>query len=106
MRGEYLEDNVQEVPIEIMPNIKGLERGKILWMIANDETKFPVAIRDITKDAVTTDYNHPMEGKDLTFDVDLIAMGSRGLNALNEFALGSVSHKVITHATCPALVVK
>lgn len=70
--GEYLEDNVEEVPIEVMPNIKGLERGKILWMIADDETKFPVTVRDITGSAVTLDYNHPMAGKDLTFDVEIL----------------------------------
>ena len=38
--------------------------------------------------------------------VDLIVIGSRGLNALQEFAIGSVSHKVIKHSTCPTLVVK
>ena len=39
-------------------------------------------------------------------DADLIVIGSRGLNALQEFAIGSVSHKVIKHSTCPTLVVK
>ena len=39
-------------------------------------------------------------------DVDLIVIGSRGLNALQELALGSVSHKVIVSAACPVLVVK
>ena len=34
---------------------------------------------------------------------DLLVMG---LGALREFALGSVSHKVLTHAKCPVLVVK
>lgn len=37
---------------------------------------------------------------------DLLVIGSRGLNALQEFAIGSVSHKVIKHAKCPVLVVK
>lgn len=39
-------------------------------------------------------------------DADLIVIGSRGLNALQEFAIGSVSHKVIKHSKCPTLVVK
>ena len=39
-------------------------------------------------------------------DIDLVIVGSRGLNALQEFAIGSVSHKVIKHCPCPVLVVK
>lgn len=38
--------------------------------------------------------------------IDLIVIGSRGLNALQEFVLGSVSHKVVKRAGCPVLVVK
>lgn len=38
--------------------------------------------------------------------IDLIVIGSRGLNALQEFVLGSVSHKVVKRASCPVLVVK
>lgn len=39
-------------------------------------------------------------------NADLVVIGSRGLNALQEFAIGSVSHKVIKHVKCPILVVK
>lgn len=38
--------------------------------------------------------------------VDLVVIGSRGLNALQEMVLGSVSHKVMKRVQCPALVVK
>jgi nucleotide-binding universal stress UspA family protein len=37
---------------------------------------------------------------------DLIVIGSRGLNALQELVLGSVSHKVAKKAHCPVLIVK
>jgi nucleotide-binding universal stress UspA family protein len=39
-------------------------------------------------------------------NVDLIVIGSRGLNSLQELVLGSVSHKVMKHVNCPALIVK
>ena len=36
----------------------------------------------------------------------LLVVGSKGLDALDRFMLGSVSTKLIQHATCPVLVVK
>ncbi|OAS19702.1 universal stress protein [Paenibacillus oryzisoli] len=37
---------------------------------------------------------------------DLIVVGSRGLNSLGEFVLGSVSHNVVQHAPIPVLIIK
>ncbi|WLR43315.1 universal stress protein [Bacillus carboniphilus] len=37
---------------------------------------------------------------------DCIIMGSRGLNALNEVLLGSVSHKILHDSSCPVLLIK
>jgi nucleotide-binding universal stress UspA family protein len=37
---------------------------------------------------------------------DCIVIGSRGLNNLQSFLLGSVSHKVAKRADCPVLIVK
>lgn len=70
--GEYRENLVGEIPMDAMPNIKGLERGKIIWIIDDDEKKVPVTVKDITEDAVTIDYNHPLAGNDLSFDVEII----------------------------------
>ncbi len=70
--GEYLEDRIDDVPMDVMPNIKGLEIGKVIWMIGEDEEKFPVTVRELTSKNVKLDYNHPLAGKDLTFDVEII----------------------------------
>jgi nucleotide-binding universal stress UspA family protein len=37
---------------------------------------------------------------------DLIIMGSRGLSAIKEWMLGSVSHNVIQHARMPVMIMK
>lgn len=37
---------------------------------------------------------------------DLLVVGSRGMGRIAEFALGSVSHRVLTHAVCSTLIVK
>jgi nucleotide-binding universal stress UspA family protein len=39
-------------------------------------------------------------------EVDLIVCGTRGLGEIKSFFLGSVSHKLLEHATCPCLLVK
>lgn len=36
----------------------------------------------------------------------VIIMGSRGLGTIAEMVLGSTSHKVVSHALCPVLIVR
>ncbi|WP_152656707.1 universal stress protein [Oceanobacillus sp. CFH 90083] len=38
--------------------------------------------------------------------VDLVVIGSRGLNKFQEMVIGSVSHKVMKRVQCPAVIVK
>lgn len=37
---------------------------------------------------------------------DMLLIGSRGLNKMQEFVLGSVSHKVMKRVACPVMIVK
>lgn len=41
-----------------------------------------------------------------TVAADLIVVGARGRSRVTELVLGSVSHRVVTHASCPTLIVK
>jgi len=36
----------------------------------------------------------------------VIVMGSRGMSTIAELVLGSTSHKVVSHAPCPVLIVR
>lgn len=38
--------------------------------------------------------------------IDMLIIGSRGLNMIQEFVMGSVSHKVVKYSTAPVLIVK
>lgn len=40
------------------------------------------------------------------YNADLIVMGSRGLGPLKGLFMGSVSSYIVSHSTCPALIVK
>lgn len=37
---------------------------------------------------------------------NIIVMGSRGMSTMAELVLGSTSHKVVSHASCPVLIVR
>ena len=39
-------------------------------------------------------------------EVDLVIIGSRGLNSLQEMVLGSLSHKAVKRVKCPTTIVK
>ncbi|MBU9714860.1 universal stress protein [Evansella tamaricis] len=39
-------------------------------------------------------------------EYDIVVIGSRGLNPLQEMVLGSVSHKVAKRVNCPVLIIK
>jgi nucleotide-binding universal stress UspA family protein len=41
-----------------------------------------------------------------TRDSTVIVMGSRGMSAIAELVLGSTSHKVVSHAPCPVLIIR
>jgi nucleotide-binding universal stress UspA family protein len=43
---------------------------------------------------------------EISKDADLLVIGSRGLGAFKEFALGSVSHDCARHAQCPLVIVR
>jgi nucleotide-binding universal stress UspA family protein len=87
------------------------------WNTAEIDDKYKSRLKDIEK--MAEDSNVAYDTKILHGDpgpaivefanknkFDVIVIGSRGLNGLQEFVLGSVSHKVAKRANCPVLIVK
>lgn len=71
--GEYLDDLLESVPVEQVP-LKNIEIGMRVMLTGDDGEKYPVTIQNITSEEVTFDMNHPLAGKDLTFEVEILSV--------------------------------
>ncbi|MCX7611116.1 MAG: peptidylprolyl isomerase [Ignavibacterium sp.] len=70
--GEYNEDIVQVVGKEEFPPEFILEVGMQYIASTSEGTKMPFTITEVGDDEVTIDFNHPLAGKDLTFEIELL----------------------------------
>ena len=70
--GEYNEDAVQAVGKENFPEDFILEAG-MEYMASNpDGVQMPFIITNVEDETVTVDFNHPLAGKNLHFDLELL----------------------------------
>ncbi|MSA62400.1 hypothetical protein GKE55_11370 [Gordonibacter pamelaeae] len=70
--GEYLEGHVAKIPLEQIP-VNDVKVGKrIMLSSSEDGAPMPATVLDITDGLVTFDLNHPLAGKSLTFEVELL----------------------------------
>ncbi|RME20820.1 MAG: peptidylprolyl isomerase [Candidatus Zixiibacteriota bacterium] len=72
--GAHREDMVAQVPLDRMPADLTPEVGQRLQASQADGSVLEVVITDVGADTVTIDGNHPLAGKQLTFDIELIAI--------------------------------
>ncbi|MBN2160342.1 MAG: FKBP-type peptidyl-prolyl cis-trans isomerase [Spirochaetes bacterium] len=68
--GHYNSDLRITLPADKFPD--GVQIGKEYILQLNESEDLPVSVIDISKDKVTVDGNHPLAGKDLIFDVELL----------------------------------
>lgn len=70
--GEYLEDFTQQIPEEQIP-VRDLAPGKRVWLASSDDgAPMPATVIEVEDGVVTFDMNHPLAGKSLTFEVEII----------------------------------
>ena len=73
--GERVDEMVAVVERTEIPADLVLEVGNQLEVTQQDGNVFPVIITEVTESNVTLDANHPLAGKELTFDLRLVAIG-------------------------------
>ena len=70
--GPVQQDMIMEFPKTQFPPDMVPEIGLQLSMSNNEGQQFPVTIIDVKDEVVVLDANHPLAGKDLTFDLELV----------------------------------
>lgn len=70
--GEAKPELIQEVPLVQVPNGDQLPVGQTIYMYGPDGQPMPVQVVKIEDGVVTFDMNHPMAGKALNFEIELV----------------------------------
>ena len=70
--GEYSDEYVQEVPKANFQGVDNIEAGMQFQSQTDDGHVMLVTVRDVQDDIVIVDANHPLAGKTLHFDVEVV----------------------------------
>jgi peptidylprolyl isomerase len=70
--GPHRDDMVGEVPREEFPEDITLKVGQQLGVKRTDGGTSIVTVLSVSDNTVTIDFNHPLAGKDLTFEIELV----------------------------------
>ncbi|MEQ3363320.1 FKBP-type peptidyl-prolyl cis-trans isomerase [Raoultibacter massiliensis] len=71
--GDYSEERVEKSPMYAIPNAKDIKVGKLFYFITDEGLRFPAKVTEINEGVATVDFNHPLAGEDLTFEIELVA---------------------------------
>lgn len=63
-----------EIPRDKLPKDPEPKPGMMLVMKAPDGNQIPARIAKVSSDKVTIDVNHPLAGKDLTFEIKIVGI--------------------------------
>ncbi|MEG0460924.1 MAG: FKBP-type peptidyl-prolyl cis-trans isomerase, partial [Gordonibacter sp.] len=70
--GEYLESHTAKIPIEQIP-VDNIAVGKRIWLSSSEDgAPMPATVLEIEGSVALFDLNHPLAGKNLTFEVELL----------------------------------
>ena len=72
--GSHDPARVQAVPRDQIPDHIPTEPGTQLQMQTPQGQAIPVTVTDVNDSEITLDANHPLAGKTLTFDVELVSV--------------------------------
>lgn len=72
--GEHIPENVVSMPRSNVPENIEVAVGTMLNMHNEGGQVIQVQVTELSDESITLDANHPLAGKDLTFDLELVAI--------------------------------
>lgn len=70
--GEASDQNIVPFPKDQLPEGMNPSVGEMLTMTTQTGQPVQVVVKEVTEDSIILDANHPMAGKDLNFDIELV----------------------------------
>lgn len=75
--GDRMEEAVQEIPLSAFGD-QIPEQGWAVELQAPDGSRLAATILDVGEESATLDFNHPLAGQDLTFELELVEIVDEG----------------------------
>lgn len=73
--GTRREDHIIDMPKENIPADMKLEAGMMVQLMDRDNNPIPAVVHEIREAVVRIDVNHPLAGKTLIFDIEIVETG-------------------------------
>lgn len=70
--GEYDEGKVDHAPMYAIPGAKDIVVGRPFYFITEEGVRLPARVTAIEEGMATVDFNNPLAGHDLNFEIELV----------------------------------
>jgi len=70
--GERSDEGIQVFPRDAFPPDASPEVGWAVELSSPEGERVPATVAEVTDESITLDFNHPLAGKDLTFEITLV----------------------------------
>ena len=67
-------NNIHTIPLAKFPADLAPQEGQVIAFTAAGGVETPAAIKEVTADRVTVDFNHPLAGHNLTYRVKILSV--------------------------------
>ena len=82
--GDRNPDAIQSVSLTSFPEDFIAEEGKIVQGQGANEQIFTATIIEVIEDKITIDFNHPLAGKNLNFDIEIVSVSDTDVDVNTE----------------------